>query len=322
MPIKVDVRVPVGAPIKEIAEFARRCEDAGFSGVGIIDHQHTGRDVFVALAAAAMHTSRIDLYPAVTNPVTRHPMVLASVAQTLQEIAPGRILMAVGSGFMSVRQINRTRATVADMRTAIAEMRRLLRGESVYPGMTEGKMLHVDDVPTPVYVTASGPKMTELAGEVGDGAMLMAGLHRGAVARAQEIISDGARKAGRNAEDLPLILVCGGRFDDDLDRARESARDLCYQWITDPLKAYWIEAAGIEVPPVSAAAEIPPDSLAQLCDATGLFGPPEHWVDRIEQVASEVSNARIFIQPTTTYDLPVEAVETFRTRVAPKLTTS
>src|SRR5215204_7737738 len=50
--IEVDVRVPVGLPIPEVADFVRRCESAGINGVGIHDHHHSGRDVYVALAYA------------------------------------------------------------------------------------------------------------------------------------------------------------------------------------------------------------------------------------------------------------------------------
>ena len=34
MGMKVDIRVPVGLPVTETAEFIAGCEEAGFSGVG------------------------------------------------------------------------------------------------------------------------------------------------------------------------------------------------------------------------------------------------------------------------------------------------
>ena len=51
--MKVDIRVPVGRPVQETADFIAGCEAAGFAGVGVHDYQHSGRDVFVALALAA-----------------------------------------------------------------------------------------------------------------------------------------------------------------------------------------------------------------------------------------------------------------------------
>ena len=51
--LRVNLRVPVGRPLPELAAFVARCEDAGFDGVGIHDHPSSGRDVYLALALAA-----------------------------------------------------------------------------------------------------------------------------------------------------------------------------------------------------------------------------------------------------------------------------
>ena len=125
----MDIRVPVGLPIPEIAAFVRRCEEAGFSGVGIHDHQHSGRDVYVTLALAAQQTSRIRLYPATSNPVTRHPAVLASLAHSLEELAPGRVQLTLAPGFLAVRNIGQRRARVDELREAVVAIKRLLAGE-------------------------------------------------------------------------------------------------------------------------------------------------------------------------------------------------
>ena len=51
--LRVALRVPVGRPLPDIADFVARCEDAGFDGVGIHDHPSSGRDAYLALALAA-----------------------------------------------------------------------------------------------------------------------------------------------------------------------------------------------------------------------------------------------------------------------------
>jgi alkanesulfonate monooxygenase SsuD/methylene tetrahydromethanopterin reductase-like flavin-dependent oxidoreductase (luciferase family) len=66
--VKVDIRVPVGRRIPEVVEFVLRCEEAGFHGVGVHDHHHSGRDVYVTLALAASRTSDLTLYPAFLFP--------------------------------------------------------------------------------------------------------------------------------------------------------------------------------------------------------------------------------------------------------------
>ncbi len=320
MDLRIDVRVPVGGSIAATAGFAAACERAGFDGVGIIDHQHTGRDVFLAMALAAERTERITLYPAVTNPVTRHPMVLASVAQSLEEIAPGRIALCVGAGFMSTRHINRPPASVAEMRAAVSGARRLLSGEDVYPGITEGRLVRTSDPPTPVHVCATGPRMIELAGEIGDGAMLMVGIHPAMVAEAAERLRAGAERAGRDPSDIPVTLVAAGVLADDRDSALEMARAHCWGQMNHPVHGPRLRRAGIDWPDaVDGPGDIPGDVLAGVCDATGLFGDHRTWAAGIRAAAALPGVSRLFIQPNLTYDFPEATLGGYRDRVRPLL---
>src|SRR5678815_6082534 len=76
-PVRVHLRVPGTAPMPELMALLRDIEAAGFDGAGILDSQMISRDTFVTLGQAATHTSRMQLFPAVTNPFTRHASVLA-----------------------------------------------------------------------------------------------------------------------------------------------------------------------------------------------------------------------------------------------------
>src|SRR5208283_3911936 len=129
--LRVALRVPVGLPLPDIAAFVARCEDAGFDGVGIHDHPSSGRDAYLALALAARATQRLRLFPATSSPLVRHPLVLASLAHSLEEIAPGRTILTVAPGFISTRSIGQPRAPLRVMREAILDLRRLLAGEEV-----------------------------------------------------------------------------------------------------------------------------------------------------------------------------------------------
>src|SRR6516162_1881061 len=176
--IRVDLRVPVGRALPDLAAFIVRCEEAGFDGVGIHDHPSSGRDAYLALALAAQATRRLSLFPATTSPLVRHPLVLASLAHSLEEIAPGRIFLTVAPGFISTRSIGQRRAPVAVMREAILDLRRLLAGEEVGFGPTSTRLRNRGTTPTPVYLLAAGPRMIELAGEVADGAFLSGCMRR------------------------------------------------------------------------------------------------------------------------------------------------
>src|SRR5580658_11050510 len=119
--LRIAIRVPVGRPLPEVAAFAARCEDAGFDGVGIHDHPSSGRDAYLALALAAQATKRMRLFPATSSPVVRHPLVLAALANSLEEIAPGRAMLTVAPGFISTRSIGQPRAPLRIMREAILD---------------------------------------------------------------------------------------------------------------------------------------------------------------------------------------------------------
>src|SRR5690349_22986508 len=157
--LRVALRVPVGRPLPDMAAFVARSEAAGFDGVGIHDHPSSGRDAYLALALAAQATSRLHLFPATSSPLVRHPLLLASLAHSLDEIAPGRAYLTVAPGFISTRSMGMQRAPVAVMRDAILTLRQLLAGESLEFGQTSTRLRNRSATPTPVYLLAAGPRM-------------------------------------------------------------------------------------------------------------------------------------------------------------------
>src|SRR6516162_6386623 len=205
--IRVDLRVPVGRALPDLAAFIVRCEEAGFDGVGIHDHPSSGRDAYLALALACRATHRLRLFPATSSPLVRHPLVLASLAHSLDEIAPGRTCLTVAPGFISTRSIGKPRARLAVIREAIRDIRKLLAGESVEFGPTSTRLRNRSATPPPVYLLAAGPRMIELAGEVADGAFLMVGLHSAAVRAALRHLEQGAARASRSLSGFPVVFV-------------------------------------------------------------------------------------------------------------------
>ncbi len=326
--MQVDIRVPVGLPLPETAEFIATCEAAGFSGVGVHDHQHSGRDVFLTLALAAERTSRLTLYPATSNPVTRHSMVLASLAHSLEEIAPERVRLTVAPGYLAVGNIGRPRATVDAMRRAVVTIRRLLRGESVEFNGVETRLRNLSDRPTPVFMTAAGPRMVELAGEVADGALLLVGLHPKAVQAARRRLEIGAARAGRSLDDFKMIFITPTTLSDDGPAARRFPQ----QWFRpgQPYLKYpsdsnlvWLRETGINLADDFVPESIGDAQAAEICDAFGLFGTAEECLTRLKRAREESGIQHVFIFPTHTqeggYDLPRYEVEAFRDTIIPGL---
>ena len=326
--MKVDIRVPVGLPVQETAEFIATCETAGFSGVGVHDHQHSGRDVFLTLALAAVRTTRLTVYPATTNPVTRHPAVLASLAHTLEEIAPERVRLTVGPGYLAVGNIGRPRATVSAMREAILTIRSLLRGEPVEFNGVETRVRNVSERPTPIFMTAAGPRMVELAGEVADGALMLVGLHPRAVDAARRRLEIGAARSGRNLDGFQTIYITPTTVSDDGPAARRFPQ----QWFRhdQPYLKYpsnsnlvWLREAGIDLADDFVPENISDDQAAEICDAFGLFGTAEECLARLKRARDESGIDQVFIFPTHTqeggYDMPRAEVDAFRDVIIPGL---
>ena len=327
-PLKVDIRVPVGLPILETADFIAGCEEAGFHGVGVHDHQHSGRDVYVTLALAAERTSALTLYPATSNPVTRHPMVLASLAHSLEEIAPGRVISTIAPGFLSVGNIGHRRARVQEMREAVLTIKGLLAGETMPFGYTRTRLGNVSSSPTPVYMTAAGPRMVELAGEVADGVLLMVGLDPRAVAEARRLLQAGADRAGRDLTGFPIVFITPMAVDEGDGSARRWPQGWLSPerpWIAYPSKSnfYWLRQAGIDIPDDIRPEQISDDMAARICDAFGLFGTDHECAARLERAVEEAGVEHVFLFPSHSvkggYDMPVREVDCFKRTIRPGL---
>jgi 5,10-methylenetetrahydromethanopterin reductase len=326
--LRVNLRVPVGRPLPELAAFIARCEGAGLDGVGVHDHPSSGRDAYLALALAAGVTRRLRLFPATSSPLVRHPLLLASLAHSLDEVAPGRTVLTVAPGFISTRSMGQPRASVAFMRAAVGELRRLLAGGTVEYGPTPTRLRNRSATPTPVYLLAAGPRMTELAGEVADGAFLMVGLDPAAIRAARRHLEEGARRAGRTLDGFPVVFVVTLGLGPDATVGARWVRS----WFApgQPFLAYpsasnlrWLAEAGFELREPFDPAAIAEDRARRLADAFGLFGPPERCADRLLQAREEAGIEEVFLFPAHDleggYAMPVAEVEAFERVIGPRL---
>ena len=324
--MEVHIRVPVGRPLPDVADFIARCEDAGFDGVGVHDHPHSGRDAYLALALAALRTRRLRLLPVTSSPVVRHPLLLASLAHSLEEIAPGRVALTVAPGFLAARSVGQPRAGVAAMRDGVLAIRRLLSGDTVRFGPASTRLGNVSSGPTPVYLLAAGPRMVELAGEVADGVLLMVGVHPQAVRAARALLAAGARRAGRTLHDFPVIFIVTLAIEDRREAAEAWPRRWFapgHPWLTYPSASnlHWLRHAGLELPDPVTPDAIGPDLAARIADALGLFGPPEHCRERLLRAGEEAGIERVFLFPAHTlaggYDMPERELDAFRRVIRP-----
>src|SRR5258705_1871526 len=118
-------------PLQKMIHLAKVSEEAGFTHIWVGDSHLIWREAYVNMAAAALNTKKVKLGTGVTNPLTRHPSVVASAYATLEELAPGRFIVGIGLGDSSVETMGMKPAKLGYFEKTIQEMRRLIAGEEV-----------------------------------------------------------------------------------------------------------------------------------------------------------------------------------------------
>src|SRR5712691_2550741 len=344
MRVQASLRVPGTMPLPGLLTLIQNVEAAGFDGVGILDSQLLCRDTFVTLGLAAVNTSRLTLFPAVTNPFTRHVSVLASAVQSVDELAPGRTKVVIGTGYTSASTIGRNPATLAEMRACISDVRRLLAGEAVDFHGTPGRLAYASGRPVSLLMAASGPKAIELAGEVADGVMLLVGFHRGIVDAVLTHLEKGARRSGRRLEDLEIVWAVRTGMASTMAEARRQARPTVVHQGIMRVHSRWLELTKLSIPhfdippsvwniypdlshaqdweqAIAATSFVPDEVIAELCDALGLVGTPEHCARRIIEMTGAGIRS-LYVMAFQTFVGPEQEIRTFRDEVFPRLKTA
>ena len=105
--LKVGVFLPVDRPWSELREMAEACEGLGFDSIWLQDHLIFRRPAGVAgayecwtlLSALASATRQVELGTLVVCSPFRNPALLAKMADTLQEVSRGRVILGLGAGW-------------------------------------------------------------------------------------------------------------------------------------------------------------------------------------------------------------------------------
>src|SRR5512142_266575 len=192
--------------LQKMIQLAQLAEQLGYSHIWVGDSHLIWREAYINMAAMALSTTRVKLGTGVTNPLTRHPSVVASGYATLEEYSPGRMIVGIGLGDSSVETLGMKPAKLSYFEKTMQQMRDLLAGKEVALETGTIHLLHPCKRKVPVYIAASGPKMLELSGRIADGVIVLVGVAGEYIAHAQEKIAAGASAAGRKLEDIDLVL--------------------------------------------------------------------------------------------------------------------
>lgn len=228
---------------RELVNLAAAAERHGFDSAFVSDHyqpwRHEGGHApssLMWLAAAAERTARITLGTSVLTPTFRYnPAVVAQAFATLGCLAPGRVVLGVGTG-EALNEIAtgwrgdwpEFKERFARLREAVTLIRALWTGERVdHDGefyRTVGATLY--DVPEQapqVYVAAGGPLVARYAGRVGDGFICTSGKGRELYAeKLLPAVEEGQAKAGRTG--IAKMIEIKLSYDRDPQRALENTR--------------------------------------------------------------------------------------------------
>ena len=184
-------------PLPKMIRLAKLSEKLGFSHIWIGDSHLIWREAYVNMAATALNTFRVKIGTGVTNPLTRHPSVVASAYATLEELAPRRFTVGIGLGDSSVETMGMKPARLEYFEKTIQQMRALLAGEEVELETGKIHLKHSCKKKIPIYIAASGPKMLELSGRIADGIIVLVGIADEYLRQAKERIEAGERPRDR-----------------------------------------------------------------------------------------------------------------------------
>jgi coenzyme F420-dependent glucose-6-phosphate dehydrogenase len=223
----------------ELLNYSVQAERLGFDSVFISDHmqpwRHDGGHAPAAmpwLGALAARTDRILIGTSVLTPTFRyHPAVVAQAFATLGCLAPGRVILGVGSG-ESLNEVPLGIAwpdgkeRVARLREAVTLIKQLWAEDRVTFDGVYYKTMHATiydkpEQPVPIYIGASGPVATRMAGRIADGFITTSGKGNDLyIDTLLPAVREGAEQAGRKLDDLDLMIEVKVSFDEDLERAR------------------------------------------------------------------------------------------------------
>ena len=279
--------------IPDAIGYVQYAEQRGFEAVWQADSRLV-RDAVVPMAAFAACTETIRIGSGVVDCWTRNPARLASTFSTLDDLAPGRILLGIGAWWEPLATkvgVHRHRSLKA-MRETVEACRALLADETV---TYDGEFVHLDGVEldyvyqerrpkdVPIYIGATGDRMLELTGEIADGVVLNYLVSPEYNRRAMDRLADGAARAGRSVDDLdrPQLVVCS--VAETRAEALDGARLMVTQYLGQQphiMKASGVPESLLEEigrvltwpathEQVEAASKLVPDEIVQMICAAG-----------------------------------------------------
>lgn len=222
--MRFGISLPTDPPVGAQLEKAKLAEACGFSNVWCWDTHILMQEYSPQMTLIATSTERVAVGSCVTNPVTRHPTVVASFFATLANlIGSERVICGIGRGDSAVRIRRAKPANLAQVEEAIGIVRALTRGDEVEVEGYPVKLEWARGGQVPIYLGAYGPRALRLAGRVADGVILQVA-DPFFVEWCLQHVSTGLEEAGRDPEAFSVQVAAPSYPSDDIDEARAQLR--------------------------------------------------------------------------------------------------
>jgi 5,10-methylenetetrahydromethanopterin reductase len=333
------IRFGTGTTVRDFDDYHRWLEVGERAGCFELlttgDSQSLWADPFVSLAVAAERTTRPRLGITVSNPMTRHPAVVASSLVALQRLSGGRMFYGLSSGDSALRNIGVRPATVAELEEFGLAVKALCAGRTA---IWKGNELELrwGSYPVPLWMAAEGPRTQRLAGQIADGVVLSNALDADVLALARANLAAGAESVGRTIDDIEvwcMAAMCLADSEEEgvarLESQLAGTANHVYRFHMDGkgLPDEYRQAITTLMGRYDSSVHATPDRAtanAELVRELGLVdllarrsviaGPPERCVERIREVAAAGATNLIVSQFVND---PLEFMEIFADRIAP-----
>ncbi|MFQ6011418.1 MAG: LLM class flavin-dependent oxidoreductase [Nitrososphaerales archaeon] len=309
--------------IKRCVETAVNAEKIGFHSI-VMGDQLNGPGTYMILSQIATSTSRLHIGSGLTNPFTRHPVLVAGLAASLYEMAGGRVRMGIVRGpagrpgdVLGLR-INKP---ITGMVEAVKIIKSLLStGKVEFEGKVFPKAVYELGLKAPidvnVVVTTSGLKMARAIGGVADGMMGPTGTKKFETNFLSNF-REGRRAAGLEGKPHEFIRMIPASISEDEDESLRVAKPQAAQTImnrpphvqalleVEPSLINAIKDAGKDKEKLI---EVVPDSLAR---ELVLCGTPDAVIRYIKELEDSGVTEIIIMRPSDSF------MRTFQEKILP-----
>lgn len=285
------------SPIKETMAICRQAEEAGTDSLWFA--QHMGyREAFMSAMAVAVETRKVKIVPTAITPYLWPALPVAMSMATLDEIAPARTKIAISVGNLLNLSESGVEASkpVKVLREYTHALRELGRGAAVHQSGEIQKLVgaHMEfgkDANVPIYIASTGPQVLNLAGQIGDGILLSAGMTLQSCRKCLDNVDRGAKKIARDPGSVRKAGFINFNVSKDGDSAKRALlRKLAYLFRSRG-HAENIKSSGLDIDHqgiIDCLAKRDLDGATKMlpleaADVFGVAGAPNECRNRLEE---------------------------------------